>query len=143
MIIELAKHKNRNLKYILKRVNPAYRVIDVDTKNIISKILFFVGIALILLNLIFKTGLLSYWKMDFIPYNIINFFKAICSSGGVFGFIFLISSAIAGKIVISYSKSYTGKEFGEYDAQLLFDKVMDDYDVIVLEDLDRLNKPGD
>ena len=59
MIIELAKHKNRNLKYILKRVNPAYRVIDVDTKNIISKILFFVGIALILLNLIFKTGLLS------------------------------------------------------------------------------------
>ena len=143
MIIELAKHKNRNLKYILKRVNPAYRIIDVDTKNIFSKILFFAGIALILLNLIYKTGLLSYWKMDFIPDNIISFLKAICSSGGVFGFILLISSAIAGKIVISYSKTYTGKEFGEYDAQLLFDKVMDDYDVIVLEDLDRLNKPDD
>lgn len=132
--------KKKNINYILKRLNPTYRVIDVDTSHNSTKVFFIVGLVLIFLNLLYKTGIMSLWKFN-MDERILKCLRYICTSGGIIGFLLLIMSAIIGKLVISYSKNYCGLEFGEYDAQLLFNKVMDDYDVIVLEDLDRLAHP--
>lgn len=147
MIIQLANYKYANdkskLSYIVKRINPNYKSIDISTKNKMSYFWIAISLLLFCISFLYKNDILRY--LNFLDPNknefIINIIKSFCKLSGITGFLILFLTFIKGDFVFNYLKNDDKQELNEFDLIEISKDLLDDskITIIIIEDLDRVN----
>lgn len=148
LLIQLANHKYKERKdssYIIKRINPNYKSIDISSKNKFSKILIVLSLFLFVISFLYKHDLLQY--INFLDvskyYEAINAIKKICNVSGFLGFIILFFTIVKSEIVCNYLSKDSQQDLNELDLIEISKQLIDNKKttIIVIEDLDRNSTP--
>ena len=144
LLIQLANHKYKGRKdssYIIKRINPNYKSIDISSKNKFSKFLIILSLFLFVIIFLYKHDLLQY--INFLDvskyYETINAIKKICNISGILGFIILFFTIVKSEIVCNYLSKDSQQDLNELDLIEISKQLIDNKKttIIVIEDLDR------
>lgn len=148
LLIQLANHKykeKKDLSYIIKRINPNYKSIDISSKNKFSKFLIVLSLLLFIISYLYKNDLLHYINfLDTSKYlEVINAIKKICNISGILGFIILFFTIVKSEIVCNYLSKDSQQDLNELDLIEISKQLIDNKKttIIVIEDLDRNSTP--
>lgn len=149
MLLQIANHMYKNdnsnkLSYIVKRLNPNYKSIDITTKNKISNKLIILSIFLLIINFLYKNEILKY--LNFLSFKdhetIISFLKNLANISGVIGFLILFFIIVKNNIVFNYFKKDNETEINEFDLIEVSKELINKNKttIIIIEDLDRVSQ---
>lgn len=147
MIIQLANNiynnKPKKVSYIIKKINPNYRTINISTKNNISFFCVILSLLLFIISFCYKNNVVLHY-LNFLSdpkyYDYVKLIKEICNYSGILGFIILFITIICSGIVCNYFIKDDVQTINELDlidvsTELKTKKKL----VIVIEDLDRID----
>ena len=147
MIIQLANNiynnKPKKVSYIIKKINPNYRTINISTKNNISFFCVILSLLLFIISFCYKNNVVLHY-LNFLSdpkyYDYVKLIKEICNYSGILGFIILFITIICSGIVCNYFTKDDVQTINELDLidvsnELKTKKKL----VIVIEDLDRID----
>lgn len=149
LLVQLANNKYKNdkmkLSYIIKRINPNYRSINISTKSKISFVCIVISIFLLCISFLYSNNLLHY--LNFLANtkfsSLVPVIKELCRLSGFAGFILLFVTIMKSDIVCNYLNNDPEQELNEFDLIEISQELIDEKrkTILVIEDLDRLSDP--